>query len=1157
MADVETSVDARTIYRGRITGRDLLTVTCMTVRQRVDEALEQLKTGLNPFVATQMTNVYRQGWIERAKASLRQGDTFVTDRQGRPQLDVTALCAIVLGNWAEVFGRTLGKREQSIVHSVRSIRNAHMHQEDFHLERGLTALTEIEALLGAVGAGAQAERVRLLKEETGKERYAAPAPTRAQPRASGEDSTQGTQDALLSVDVADATLLPWRQILAPHPDVASRRFINAEFAADLYVVAHGKACEEYRDPEAFFARTYLTSGLRTLLETAASRLSGRPVDPVVELQTSFGGGKTHALLALYHLMSGVALEKLSGVQKLLASIGIEELPAVRRAVVVGTKLTAGQVIEKPDGTVIRTLWGEIAYQLGGRDGYALLAGADETGTSPGAALDTLLQRYAPCLILIDEWVAYARQLGEGTALVGGTFETQFSFAQALTEAVSAAPGAMLVVSLPVTEDRREALDIEVGGAQGRAALDRLRNVIARKQANWQPANASESFAIVRRRLFEPLDPERERRRDAVVAKLHRTYKEKAAAFPPYASEPAYLQQLRDCYPIHPLLFEKLYNEWGAIEGFQRTRGVLRLMAAVVHVLWERDDAHPLIMPALLPLDDGAIAGDLVRYLGESWRAVLNRDVVGSDAIAARVDRQFLSFGRAKAAQRAARAIFFATAPQNAEVRLGAPTLGVETKEIRLSCAFPGDNVNAFDDATRRLADDATHINTDGSRYWFAIAPNLNRRAQDLAAAFERHELLAQIETSLLAWQRERGGFARVLLAKHGTSEVPDDPETRLVVLGPEHLHVGRRAESAAKTFALDLTLHVGEADRRFRNALIFLAADQSRFEPLEESVRRLLAWRRIVAESDRYELTTTQIQTAENKRHSAESDVAGALRACWCHALAPTQQPRAGEPIELNEMRLDVGDSAVRALEARLIREGELSATLGPVNLRRELDGKNLWRGEPHLRIGSLYEDFARYPYLRRLLSTDVLRLGIAAGVGSLLTWEAETFAYAEGFDAVHGRYAGLRAGEQLAPEQVDFRDGLLVTSAAARAQLDAESRVETIGSNRSGEPISSAPGSSDGAGAEMLGELFGGNVAAQPVRTLFLNVQLDDPTRLQRVAAQLANDIIAHLHAASGSHVNVRIEVTGEFAAGLSPQTLNVVSRNAAEHGFTELETT
>lgn len=1128
----------------------------MTVRQRVDEALEQVKTGLNPFVATQMNNVYRGGWIERAKTSLRPGDTFTTDRQGRPQLDVTALCAIVLGNWMDVFGRTLGKREQSILHSVRSIRNAHFHQEEFDLERGLTALTEIEALLNAVGAGAQAERVRALKEETGKERYAAPARERAK---SSGDSSGGTgrapQDMTLAVDVADATLVPWRQVIAPHPDVASRRFINAEFAADLYQVAHGSASEEYRDPEAFFARTYLTSGLRSLLQTAATRLSGRGGDPVVELQTSFGGGKTHALLALYHIASGIAPERLTGVKDVLASTGIERLPAVRRAVVVGTKLTAGQVIEKPDGTIVRTLWGEIAHQLGGREGYALVAGADETGTSPGAALDTLLQRYAPCLILIDEWVAYARQLGEGTALVGGTFETQFSFAQALTEAVSAAPGAMLVVSLPVTEDRREALDIEVGGAQGRAALDRLRNVIARKQANWQPADASESFAIVRRRLFEVMDAEREKRRDAVVAKLHRAYKDKAAAFPAYASEPAYLQRLRDCYPIHPLLFEKLYNEWGAIEGFQRTRGVLRLMAAVVHVLWEREDAHPLIMPALLPLDDGAIEGDLVRYLGESWRSVLNRDVVGTDALAARIDRQSPGFGRAKAAQRAARAIFFATAPQNAEVRPGAPTLGIEAKEIRLACAFPGDNVNAFDDATRRLADDATHINTDGSRYWFAIAPNLNRRAQDLAAGFERYEVLAEVERLLLGWQRERGAFARVHLAKRDTSEVPDEPETRLVLLGPEHVHIARRAESPAKAFALDMALHAGEGDRRFRNALVFLAADQSRLESLEDSVRRMLAWRKIVAERAGYELTTTQIQTAEEKQRSAQADVAAALRACWCHGLVPTQQPRAGATIELDEMRIDVGDSSVRALEARLIREGALAQTLGPVNLRRELDGKNLWRGEPHVRIGTLYEDFARYPYLRRLLSPEVLRAGIAAGVGSLLTWETETFAYAEGFEAESGRYVGLRAGEQLAPEQVDLRDGLLVTSAAARAQLDKQAGATyPAADGQTGGPRRPGPG--DGHAGAPLGDLFGAAPAATPVRSLFLNVQLDDPTRLQRVASQLANDIIAQLHAAGGSRVNVRVEVSGEFDAGLSPEILSVVTRNAAAHGFTELET-
>ncbi len=1125
----------------------------MTTRQRIDDALIDLRAGLNPFVAQQMTLAYKSGWIEQARAALR-GDAFTTDGRGQPTFDVSALCSVMIAHWQPVFGQVLGKREQTLLHEVRAIRNAHMHQEEFDLDRTLGALIAVEALLNAVGAGPQGERVRALKELTGSERFAAAQvkPEKATPQ-SDSAGHESRQTAFLAVDVADRTLTPWRDIMSPHPDVVSRRFVNAEFAADLFQVAQGTAGAEYGNPAAFFARTYLTSGLRALIETGAKRFTGTGGDPVIELQTSFGGGKTHALLALYHLCSGADPGSLLGIKDLFTSLGIERLPKIERAVVVGTKLSAGQPVEKADGTIVRTIWGELAYQLGGPEGYALVAGADVTGTSPGAALDQLLRRYAPCLILVDEWVAYARQLGDETVLCGGTFETQFTFAQALTEAVSATPGAMLVVSLPVTEDQREGSEIEVGGARGRAALDRLRNVIARKQANWQPADAGESYAIVRRRLFEPLDADHERRRDAVVAKLHRFYRDKNTSFPPHASEAAYLERLRDCYPIHPELFEKLYNEWGAIEQFQRTRGVLRLMAAVVHILWAGGDTLPLIVPGLLPLEDATIVGDLIRYLGEPWRSVLNRDVVGDNSVAARIDERHLNLGRAKAAQRAARAIFFATAPQNAEHRPGAPTLGVDARTIRLGCAFPGDQLSTFDDATRRLTDDATHVNTDGTRFWFAVTPNLNRRAQELANQFERYELHEELGKLLVGWQRDRGAFTRIHLAKRSSAEIPDEPDTRLVLLGPELTNVGRRAETSAKRFALDAVAHIGEGNRRYRNAIIFLAPDETRLETLEGSLRQAMAWRRILDERDRFELTQTQVRTAEEKVRQASEDVTRGLRSCWCHALVPSQAAEPGAPIELTELRVEGGDSATGALSARLERDGLLASTLGGINLRHELDGKKLWGETSHIHVATLYEYFAQYPWLRRLRSIETLRSGVAAGI-SLLTWPTETFAYAEGIDEA-GRYLGLRAGIDTSGNDIDVAAGLVVRADAAISQRDADKRRD----EEARGPASNDPGASDGGKAPNSKDDAPANGvrALQRARTIFLNVKLDDPTRLSRVASQLATDIIAHMHAVGGSRVEVGIDISGEFADGLSPEIVDRIRRNAAAHGFPEIETT
>ncbi|MCB0251864.1 MAG: ATP-binding protein, partial [Anaerolineae bacterium] len=227
-----------------------------------------------------------------------------------------------------------------------------------------------------------------------------------------------------------AGLRPWREVVEPHDDVARGKFALAEFAADLFQVSEGRGAAEYVDPVEFFRRTYLTEGLRTLLSQAVGRLVGDGGVPVVDLQTNFGGGKTHSLIALYHLFSGVDLDSLpTEVADLVRSAGVESLPTVRRAVVVGNRFAAGQSHEKPDGTVVNTIWGEIAWQLGGREAYDLIAEDDRAGTNPGEALRTLIVRYSPSLILIDEWVAYARQLVTDKELPSGSFETQFTFAQ--------------------------------------------------------------------------------------------------------------------------------------------------------------------------------------------------------------------------------------------------------------------------------------------------------------------------------------------------------------------------------------------------------------------------------------------------------------------------------------------------------------------------------------------------------------------------------------------------------------------------------------------------------------------------------------------------------------------------------------------------------
>ena len=315
------------------------------------------------------------------------------------------------------------------------------------------------------------------------------------------------------------------------------RYQQAEFAADLWQVHIGEGTDEYRKPAEFFRRTYLTQSLKQLLVGAVQRLSGQQGDPVVQLQTNFGGGKTHSMLALYHLFCGTAPGDLLGIDAILADAGVSKLPTVKRVVLVGNKISPGNPSTKPDGTVVRTLWGELAWQLGGKKAFARVKADDEKATSPGDVLRELFNEYGPCLVLVDEWVAYARQLHDQGDLPAGSFETHFTFAQALTESAKLAGNCLLVISLPASDTtgspHAPGNDVEVGGERGRAALDRLRNAVGRVEASWRPASAEEGFEIVRRRLFEPIVEQAQFvARDTVARAFYDLYRTQHQEFPP-------------------------------------------------------------------------------------------------------------------------------------------------------------------------------------------------------------------------------------------------------------------------------------------------------------------------------------------------------------------------------------------------------------------------------------------------------------------------------------------------------------------------------------------------------------------------------------------------------------------------------------------------
>ena len=1103
-----------------------------TNKDRVGETLSLLGEGLAPFVEREMKAEYGDAWQERASESFREG------RRKLNLSDPNAVLGVMWSHWNNVFRKTLGPVERSYVSELREARNQWAHMERFSTDDAARVLDTSARLLTAVSAG-QAQEVE--KERLELQRIRFDEQRRHEDRKSATKPIEGQPTG---------NLRPWREIVTPHPDVASGKYQQAEFAADLWTVYLKEGSDEYKDPGEFFRRTFLTDGLKQLLTNAVRRLGGVGGDPVVELQTNFGGGKTHSMLALYHLMSGMASTELLGVDDILKEDGLTVPEGVNRAVVVGTKISPGQPHKKEDGTLIHTLWGEIAWQLGGADGYALIKEADVTATNPGDALRELFNTYSPCLILIDEWVAYARQLHEDSSLPAGIFDTQFTFAQTLTETVKAAENALLVVSVPASESpspqegHERISDIEVGGERGRAALARLKNAIGRVEASWRPASAEEGFEIVRRRLFQDItDSSLFVEQDRVIQAFSDMYRAEQGEFPSECREADYKRRLKAAYPIHPELFDRLYDDWSSLEKFQRTRGVLRLMAAVINRLWERQDNSLLIMPATVPIDDPRVADELTRYLEDQWRPVIEKDVDGPHSLPLEIDGENPShLGRYSACRRVARTIYLGSAPTTRTANRG-----IDEGHVKLGCVQPGESVATFGDGLRRLTDRATHLYVDGRRYWYSTTPTVSRVADDRAGQLKQEDVHEEIVKRLGQQARSRGDFGRVHSCAPA-SDIPDEREARLVILGPTHTHASKQVDSDAYQEAAKILETRGTGPRTYKNMLVFLAPDANRLRDLEQASRQYLAWQSVVDDGIELNLDAFQSRQAETRLKRANETVDARIPETYQWLLTPGQNDLK-EDVVWAETRLQGQDTLAARATKKMRNEESLMAQVGGVRLKLELDRIPLWRGN-HVAVKQLAEDFATYLYLPRLKDETVVAAAVSEGVANF-AWQQETFAYAEDWDEEDGRYRGLVAGRHV----FVFADGpgLVVHPDAASEQL-ARDRAES--GERGGEETGVAGGGETGGTPVPEGGDGGSDTpTTQQVLKRFHGSASLDPVRVGRDASQIADEVVTHLTGLVGANVEVTLEIRAEIPDGADENTVRVVTENCRTLRFTNYD--
>ena len=1025
--------------------------------------------------------------------------------------------------------------------------------ERFTSDRCERVLVEAEELVRALGDPAAADSIEDARRDFRRVRFE-------------EDQRRLQRETQKTLDVQiDSGALPsWRSVVEPHDDVARGTFQLAQFAADLRLVHQGKAGSEYADPVEFFSRTYLTRGLSDLLRTTVRRMAGSGGDPVVDLMTTFGGGKTHSLLAVYHACSGKSADELDGMRELCDEADVSGLPDhVNRVVIVGNDLSVRGSV-KGDGTRVNTMWGEIAWQLGGADGYELVREDDEGGSPPTTTLlDELLNKYSPCVILIDEWVAYLRQLWSAESVYpAGTFDAHQTFVQSLTEATKNAPQALLVVSLPASDSVRDmgALTVEnaheIGGTAGLEALRGLRSVIHRVETPWQPATTSESYEIVRRRLFKPFGREQLAARDLVVSRFKEHYTKHMADVPTDVREFGYERSLRDAYPIHPELFERLYEDWSTLERFQRTRGVLRLMATVVHSLWSRGDAGAVILPANVPLEDKKVVEELGSHLDDRWGPVIDTDLAGPTSTAAGVDRDIPLLGRTMAGQRAARALFLGSAPTaNRRDSEGKEVVnrGIEQKRVVLGATYPGDNPAHVADALRQIAERGSYVNRDGDRYSLSLSQNLAQLARSRADSYHDDEILETL-TSVMREEKDKGVFARVHRMPATSADVEDTPTAGLVVFGPDRPF--RKAGSGKPLSPAEATIHDflqrrGTAARIHKNALVFAAPDADRCDTLLRAVRSWKAWKSVVDGADDLNLAPNAVANARSREDQARQTMRGAIKEAYRWVLNPAQD--AGAPEMVVDAIFMNGDGTIAERVTRKANDSELIYSTYPVSfLRRWIDQLNLWTEDtPHVELGKVTGYFADYVYMPRLVGPEVLVETVRQRPDSTLAVTEGGLAYADYVDEA-GKYQGLSFDRTHHVQP----SGLLVDPLTARRQVERDQTPDTGPSRDEDEPTTTddpvvlvdpdQPGPPSRTGDDE------DDPGTRPSR--MYAAKAADPVRFIRDSRAISEEIVSHFTDV-GANITLHIEVSSDELDKLDDDVIAALRTNLEQMGFTDTE--
>lgn len=911
-------------------------------------------------------------------------------------------------------------------------------------------------------------------------------------------------------------LKPWYKVVVPREDLREGKPLDAsEFAVHLDQIRDNRAPSDYQSPERFFERTYVTKGIKALATEVVRRLNGIKVETsaVFNMTTQFGGGKTHTLALLYHLAKGGPKAKSwKWVDSILKEAKVSEIPESSVAVFVGTEFDSISG-RGGNGTPLRkTPWGEIAFQLGGAESFEFVKEHDKQMIAPSSeVIRKTFPKGKPVLILMDELMNYVnrfRRIGLAAQL--------YSYLQNLSEEARANENVVLAVSIPASELEMSDED-EADYTRYKKVLDRLGKPVIM-------SSEGETSEIIRRRIFEwgglPDEARKAASEYADWAVEHRLQ------IPNWFPADNAKELFEATYPFHPMVLSVFERKWQALPRFQRTRGVLRLLALWVSYAYQSGFKgalkDPVITLGSAPLEDPMFRTAVLEQLGESrLEGSITTDITGrTESHAVRLDKEAVdTIKKSLLHQRVAKSIFF-------ESNGGQLRAEATLPEIRLAVSDPSIDIGNVETVLEDLIQACYFLSVENNRFKFSLYPNLNKLLADRRASIQGDQVKQLIRTEIQNVFASGSGVERVFFPDR-SNQIPDRPAVTLVVLSPE-----QSVKDEDKIYKLieEMTQEYGKSARTFKSALVWIVADSD--SGLYDEGRKFIAWEAIQAEEDDLKLDDIQKRQLAESVKRAQRDLKESIWRAYKNIILLDKNNKL-KTTDLGLVHSSAAENLVTLILNRLRQDGEIEKEISPNFIVRNWPPAFIeWSTK------SLRDAFFASPLFPRLLNPESIKETIARGV------ESGIFAYVGKPES--SKYEPFNFEETMLGTDIEISDDMFIIQKSVAEEYRKNQTVPTTGVADSGgqptgtvePPVQQPP---------FPGSLFGGDKGKEKTFSVLRWIGEVTPQKWMNFYTKVLSRFVT----GGGLKLKVEIEVTS--AEGISQQKIEQTKVALRELGLNE----